>query len=72
MSANDLQNEMRSDYQWLTINEAARKLKLSVRTLRNYMSGRKIPFYKNPQTGTTRIRADELDSWMMSGANHGR
>lgn len=52
------------DSPWLTVKEAAARLKLKPGTLRNYMSRRLIPFHRNPVTGTVRLREDEVDAWL--------
>ena len=53
---------------WLTATEAAAYLRLSLKTLRNYMYQGAIPYYKSPLTGTLRFKASELDAWMEQGA----
>lgn len=52
---------------WLTVKEAAARLKLKPGTLRNYMSKKLIPFYRNPDTGTVRLREDDVDAWLTRG-----
>lgn len=49
---------------WLTVKEAAKRLKIKDGTLRNYMYRGLIPFYKQPNTGTVRLKIDEVDAWM--------
>lgn len=49
---------------WLTVREAAERLRLKPGTLRNYMSRGLIPHHRNPLTGTVRLRMDEVDDWL--------
>lgn len=50
---------------WLTLDEAAKYLKLSKRTLQNYVSRKLVPVCISP-TNTKRFRKDALDKWMTS------
>ncbi|MFP4309856.1 MAG: helix-turn-helix domain-containing protein [Desulfococcaceae bacterium] len=52
---------------WLTVKEAADRLRLKPGTLRNYMTRKLIPYHRNPHTGTVRLRRDEVDAWLTQG-----
>ena len=58
-----------TDWEWLTINDACRILKVSRRTLYTYMESGRLPFYQAAGTGHRRIRAEDLDRLMMPGAS---
>lgn len=51
---------------WLTVDEAAQRLKLKPGTLRNYISRGLFPIHINKQTGTRRIHVDDVDNWLTS------
>jgi len=48
---------------WLTLEEAAAYVKLTKKTLQNYVSKRVVPFGRSP-AGTLRFNVLELDSWL--------
>ena len=50
---------------WLTINEAARHLKMKSGTFKNYVSKGAFPFHLIPGTGTRRYLASDLDAQMQ-------
>jgi excisionase family DNA binding protein len=56
---------------WLTVEEAAKYLKLNEKTLRNYMSQGLIPHSK-PLTGTVRFHKKVLDSWLLRASRGNR
>jgi excisionase family DNA binding protein len=58
---NKQQIERRSP--WLTVGEAAKRLKLSPRTLRNYMVRKKITYHQS-ETGTKRFTIQDIDSFL--------
>lgn len=55
---------------WLTITEAAERLRLNPKTLRNYISRGLMPVHRNPLTGTVRLRVDEVDNWLSGNATY--
>lgn len=48
---------------WLTVQEAAKRLKLSTRTLQNYIYNKKIKYHVS-ETGTKRLKIDDVDSFL--------
>ncbi len=50
---------------WMTIKEAAARVRLKPGTLRNYISKKKIPVHRNPSTGMVRLKVGELDDWIQ-------
>jgi excisionase family DNA binding protein len=54
---------------WLTIEEAASYLKLSVPTIRKYITAGKLPSYK--QGRLIRLKRPELDAFLESGRREG-
>jgi excisionase family DNA binding protein len=51
---------------WLTIEEAASRLRLSPKTLRNYISRGVFPVHQNPETGTRRVHVKDCDEWLQA------
>ncbi len=49
---------------WMTIKEAAARIRLKPGTLRNYISKGKIPVHRNHEVGSIRLRVEEVDSWI--------
>jgi len=60
---------MEQNSPWLTVQEAAERMRLKSKTLRNYISRGLVPVYRNPHTGTVRIRKDEIDKWLEPSVN---
>ena len=54
---------------WLTPDEVAELLSISLNTLRQYVSKRKIPFIKVPGSNLTRFKSSDLWLWMEGGLN---
>lgn len=60
--------------EWLTTDEAAEYLRVSIGSLRNMTSNGKIPFYKIPGTRLNRYRLADLRELLLSekrGGFHG-
>ena len=53
---------------WLTVADACRILKVSRRTLYNYMKAGLLPFYRAGGSGHRRIRPEDLERLMIPGA----
>jgi excisionase family DNA binding protein len=52
---------------WLTPDEVAELLSISLNTLRQYVSKRKIPFIKVPGSNLVRFDSGSLRDWMKQG-----
>jgi len=50
---------------WLTVEEAATRLKLNKRTLQNYLSRGLIRYHTNPVTKTKRLKVEDVDSFLQ-------
>jgi excisionase family DNA binding protein len=59
-----------SQLEWLTINEAATHLHMSVGFLRKRVRARAVPFVRVGQK-SLRFRRRDLDSWMESNGSCG-
>ena len=58
-----------SDWEWLTIAEACRVLKVSRRTLYTYMESGDLPFYQVGGVGHRRIKAEDLEQLMTPSSS---
>ena len=54
---------------WLTIDEAARYLRVSVGTLRNWISAKRLPHVKRGRL--VRLNRGELDEWLREYSTAG-
>jgi excisionase family DNA binding protein len=62
-SVNHKKQSVEVESPWLTVSEAAARLKLSPRTLQNYIQQKKIGYYES-ETGTKRLTVENIDSFL--------
>ena len=58
---NEWYNKFMTTDEWLTIAEAAKYLKLSTQSIRNYLKDKKMPAYRNGRV--IRIKRTDLDAF---------
>jgi excisionase family DNA binding protein len=51
--------------EWLTIKEAAERLKLSIAAIRKYIRLRKLPYYR--QGRVVRLKKSDVDNFLRPG-----
>ena len=62
---NHVQSIDTSSRTWLTPDQLARYTGLSVHTIYQYVSNRKIPFHKIPGSSKLLFHKDEIDLWIQ-------
>ncbi len=53
---------------WLSLAECAEYIGVSVHTLYQYVSKRRIPFAKMPKSNLIRFDREKVDAWLNSGS----
>jgi len=57
--------------EWLTISEAAERLKVSRRMLYRYMNAGELPYYQVGSSGRRRIKKADLEALLVPGIMRG-
>ena len=53
---------------WLTPEEAAKHLRISIARIYQYVSANTIPFHRLPNSSLIRLNRTEIDEWLLSGS----